>query len=114
MPEILDFAELADFADEPVRTYSSGMFMRLGFSVAMHVNPDVLLLDEIFAVGDEAFQQKCYGRMWDFKPRGRHDRLRLARCERPGALCDRAMLLEHGEVVDQGPSRRSSAPTTGG
>ena len=54
----------------PVRTYSSGMFMRLGFSVAMHVHPDVLLLDEVLAVGDEAFQQKCFGRIWDFKRAG--------------------------------------------
>ena len=54
----------------PVRTYSSGMFMRLGFSVAMHVNPDVLLLDEVLAVGDEAFQQKCFGRIWDYRRAG--------------------------------------------
>ena len=103
LPEILDFAELADFADMPVRTYSSGMFMRLGFSVAMHVNPDVLLLDEILAVGDESFQQKCFGRIWDYRRAGgtivfvSHDATSVER------ICDRAMLLEHGEVVDQGP-----------
>src|SRR5437762_6943038 len=66
LDEIIGFAELEDFADVPVRTYSSGMYMRLGFSVAMHVNPDVLLLDEVLAVGDEAFQQKCFGRIADF------------------------------------------------
>ena len=103
LPEILDFAELADFADMPVRTYSSGMFMRLGFSVAMHVNPNVLLLDEILAVGDESFQQKCFGRVWDYRRAGgtivfvSHDATSVER------ICDRAMLLEHGEVVDQGP-----------
>src|SRR5437762_8387719 len=64
--EILRFAELEAFADVAVRTYSSGMYMRLGFPVAMHVNPDVLLLDEVLAVGDEAFQQKCFGRIADF------------------------------------------------
>ena len=100
--EILDFAEIASFADQPVRTYSSGMFLRLGFSVAMHVNPDVLLLDEVFAVGDEAFSKKCYGRIFDFKRAGRtivfvsHD---LASVE---MLCDRAILLEHGRIEAEG------------
>jgi hypothetical protein len=79
------------------------MFMRLGFSVAMHVNPDVLLLDEILAVGDESFQQKCFGRVWDYRRAGgtivfvSHDATSVER------ICDRAILLEHGEVVDQGP-----------
>jgi ABC-type polysaccharide/polyol phosphate transport system ATPase subunit len=100
--EILDFAEIAEFADQPVRTYSSGMFLRLGFSVAMHVNPDVLLLDEVFAVGDEAFSKKCYGRIFDFKRAGRtivfvsHD---LASVE---MLCDRAILLDQGRVEAEG------------
>src|SRR3954471_9384473 len=67
LDEIISFAELESFADVPVRTYSSGMYMRLGFSVAMHVQPEVLLLDEVLAVGDEAFQQKCYSKIWDFK-----------------------------------------------
>ncbi|MFL6014237.1 MAG: ABC transporter ATP-binding protein, partial [Gaiellaceae bacterium] len=59
--EIVAFAELDDFIDAPVRTYSSGMYMRLGFSIAAHLDADVLLLDEVFAVGDEAFQRKCFG-----------------------------------------------------
>jgi ABC-type polysaccharide/polyol phosphate transport system ATPase subunit len=102
LDEILDFAELADFADMPVRTYSSGMFMRLGFSVAMHVNPDILLLDEVLAVGDESFQQKCFARVWDFRRAGgtivfvSHDASAVER------LCDSAILLEHGQVVAQG------------
>jgi ABC-type polysaccharide/polyol phosphate transport system ATPase subunit len=100
--EILDFSEIAAFADQPVRTYSSGMFLRLGFSVAMHVNPDVLLLDEVFAVGDEAFSKKCYGRIFDFKRAGRtivfvsHD---LSSVE---MLCDRALLLDRGRVESEG------------
>jgi ABC-type polysaccharide/polyol phosphate transport system ATPase subunit len=100
--EILDFAEIAAFADQPVRTYSSGMFLRLGFSVAMHVNPDVLLLDEVFAVGDEAFSKKCFGRIFDFKRAGRtivfvsHD---LASVE---MLCDRALLLDRGRIESEG------------
>jgi hypothetical protein len=102
MDEIIGFAELEDFADVPVKTYSSGMYMRLGFSVAMHVNPDVLLLDEVLAVGDEAFQQKCFGKIWDYRRAGgtivfvSHD---------PGAveqLCERAILLEGGRVRETG------------
>src|SRR5947208_11316593 len=94
LDEIISFAELQAFKDVPVRTYSSGMYMRLGFSVAMHVRPNVLLLDEVLAVGDEAFQQKCFGRIWDFKRAGgtivfvSHDPGTVER------LCERAMLLD--------------------
>jgi ABC-2 type transport system ATP-binding protein len=104
LDEIIGFAELEDFAHVPVRTYSSGMYMRLGFSVAMHVNPDVLLLDEVLAVGDEAFQQKCFGRIGDFKRSGgtivfvSHDASAVER------LCDRAIMLENGRVVEEGSS----------
>ncbi len=71
LEEIIEFAELEDFADVAVKTYSTGMYMRLGFSVAMNVQPDILLLDEVLAVGDEAFQQKCFGKIWDYKARPR-------------------------------------------
>src|SRR5213080_1015536 len=104
LDEILGFAELEDFAHVPVRTYSSGMYMRLGFSVAMHVSPDVLLLDEVLAVGDEAFQQKCFGRIGDFKRAGgtivfvSHDPSAVER------VCDRAMMLEQGRIVEEGPA----------
>src|SRR3954463_3203687 len=104
LDEIISFAELESFADVPVRTYSSGMYMRLGFSVAMHVQPDVLLLDEVLAVGDEAFQQKCYSKIWDFKRGGgtivfvSHDQAAVER------VCDRALLLENGRCVDSGSS----------
>src|SRR5204862_7699175 len=70
LDEIIEFAELEEFADVPVKTYSTGMYMRLGFSVAMNVRPDILLLDEVLAVGVEAFQAKCFGRIWDFKRGG--------------------------------------------
>jgi ABC-type polysaccharide/polyol phosphate transport system ATPase subunit len=102
LAEILAFAELEEFADQPVKTYSSGMYVRLGFSVAMHVQPDVLLLDEVLAVGDEAFQQKCHGRIWEFKRAGgtivfvSHDPNAVER------LCERAMLLERGRVIECG------------
>ena len=102
LEEIIAFAELESFADVPVRTYSSGMYMRLGFSVAMHIQPDVLLLDEVLAVGDEAFQQKCYGKIAEFKEGGgtivfvSHDPVSVER------LCDQAVLLEHGRSVEEG------------
>ena len=99
LDEIIGFAELDAFAYQPIKTYSSGMFMRLGFSVAMHVRPDVLLLDEVLAVGDEKFIQKCLGRIAQFR---RDGGTMLLVTHDPGTvnrLCSRAMLLEHGEVV---------------
>ena len=96
---IIDFAELAEFAHQPVKTFSSGMYARLGFSVAMHVRPDVLLLDEVFAVGDEAFIQKCIGRIAEFRRDGgtmvlvTHDAATVER------MCTRALYLRDGLPV---------------
>jgi lipopolysaccharide transport system ATP-binding protein len=107
MDEIVAFAELEKFIDLPVRTYSSGMFMRLGFSVAAHIQSDVLLLDEVFAVGDESFQRKCFGKIAEFKNRGgtilfvSHDAQAVER------LCDRAVLLRQGEVAFDGETREA-------
>ncbi|MFL5955269.1 MAG: ABC transporter ATP-binding protein [Gaiellaceae bacterium] len=109
MDEIVAFAELEKFIDLPVRTYSSGMFMRLGFSVAAHIQSDVLLLDEVFAVGDEQFQRKCFGKIAEFKNRGgtilfvSHDAQAVER------LCDRAVLLRAGEVAFDGDTRDAIA-----
>jgi ABC-type polysaccharide/polyol phosphate transport system ATPase subunit len=109
MDEIVAFAELEKFIDLPVRTYSSGMFMRLGFSVAAHIQSDVLLLDEVFAVGDESFQRKCFGKIAEFKNRGgtilfvSHDAQAVER------LCDRAVLLRQGEVAFDGETREAIA-----
>jgi ABC-type polysaccharide/polyol phosphate transport system ATPase subunit len=100
--DIVSFAELEEFIDMPVRTYSSGMAMRLAFSISSHVRPDVLLLDEVLAVGDEAFQRKCFGRIFDFRRSGgtlvfvSHDPAAVER------VCDRAVLLVDGRVVDDG------------
>ena len=109
LDEIVAFAELERAIDLPVRTYSSGMYMRLGFSVAAHIQADVLLLDEVFAVGDEDFQRKCFGKINEFKQRGgtilfvSHDAHAVER------LCDRAVLLRQGEVAFDGPAREAIA-----
>ena len=105
MDEIVAFAELERFVDLPVRTYSSGMVMRLGFAVAAHLDVDVLLLDEVFAVGDEEFQRKCFGKIFEFKQRGgtivfvSHDAAAVER------LCGRAVLLREGALAFDGPTR---------
>jgi ABC-type polysaccharide/polyol phosphate transport system ATPase subunit len=105
MDEIVSFAELERFIDVPVRTYSAGMYMRLGFSVAAHLDPDVLLLDEVFAVGDESFQRKCMSKILDLKNRGRT--LLFVSHSAPAVerLCERAILLNAGELVVDGPAR---------
>jgi ABC-type polysaccharide/polyol phosphate transport system ATPase subunit len=109
MDEIVSFAELEQFIDLPVRTYSSGMYMRLGFSVAAHIQSDILLLDEVFAVGDEQFQRKCFGKVAEFKNRGgtivfvSHDAQAVER------LCDRAVLLRQGEVAFDGRTQDAIA-----
>lgn len=107
MNEIVSFAELEEFIDVPVRTYSAGMYMRLGFSVAAHLDPNVLLLDEVFAVGDEAFQRKCMGKILDLKNRGRT--LLFVSHSAPAVerLCERAILLSAGEVVADGAARNA-------
>ena len=100
--EIVSFSGIGDFIDQPVKVYSSGMYIRLGFSVAVHVNPDVLLIDEILAVGDSHFQKKCFQKIFDFRRRGKtillvsHDLTSLER------ICDKAVLLEKGQVVECG------------
>lgn len=102
LDDIVRFAGLEEFIDAPVRTYSSGMYMRLGFSVAAHVDPDILLVDEVLAVGDEGFVRKCLEKMEEFKRRGKtivlagHDLLLMER------WCDSAILLEEGRVSARG------------
>jgi ABC-type polysaccharide/polyol phosphate transport system ATPase subunit len=104
LDEIVAFAGLEEFIDLPVRTYSSGMYMRLGFAIAAHIDADVLLLDEVFAVGDEQFQRKCFGKIFEFKQQGgtivfvSHDASAVER------LCDRAILLRDGRVDFDGPT----------
>jgi ABC-type polysaccharide/polyol phosphate transport system ATPase subunit len=104
--EIVAFAELQDFIDEPVKTYSSGMYMRLGFSVAINVDPDVLLVDEVLAVGDEAFTHKCLEKFADCRRRGRTVLLVTHSLDLVARFCDEALWLDRGVARDQGDPRR--------
>lgn len=101
---ILAFAELGDRIDTPVKFYSSGMFMRLGFSVAVHVDPEVLLVDEVLAVGDIAFQLKCFSRMRELSARGTTIILVSHSMHAIQLLCPRAILVNAGRLVYDGPS----------
>jgi len=104
MDEIIDFAELGDYIDEPVRTYSSGMGLRLGFSVAVAVDPDVLIIDEVFAVGDMYFQKKCVDKIYQFKKRNKTILFCSHSLYDVRQLCDQAIWLDRGEVMAQGDS----------
>ena len=95
---IVAFAELEDFMDNQVKFYSSGMLVRLGFAVAVHVDPEVLLIDEVLAVGDEAFQAKCLDRIRQFQRDGRTIVLVTHALDTVTKICDRAVMLHHGEV----------------
>jgi ABC-type polysaccharide/polyol phosphate transport system ATPase subunit len=99
---IIDFAELGEFIDSPVKQYSSGMFMRLGFAIAVEVDPDILLIDEILSVGDEAFQKKCMERIIDFRRRGKTIIFVSHAMETVKKLCTRAILLHEGCLIADG------------
>jgi lipopolysaccharide transport system ATP-binding protein len=102
LDEIVSFAEIGEYLDQPVRTYSTGMFMRLAFSIATHVDPDILLIDEVLAVGDGAFVLKCYERLMEFRAGGKciilvsHDTASVER------WCDRAIWIEKGRLAAEG------------
>lgn len=95
---IVDFAELGDFIDAPLRTYSSGMWARLGFAVATDVKPDILIVDEVLSVGDESFQRKSAARMQEFRQQGATVLLVSHNMATIEAMCKRAAWLDHGEV----------------
>jgi lipopolysaccharide transport system ATP-binding protein len=106
LDEIIRFAELEEFIDEPVKTYSSGMYLRLGFSVAVHADPDILLIDEILAVGDEGFFQKCYDKLAAFRRRGKTIILVSHELSMVSRWCDTVVWLEDGRVREQGMPQR--------
>lgn len=103
--QILEFAELKDFMETPVKHYSSGMYMRLAFAVAAHLEPDILLVDEVLAVGDLAFQKKCLGKMDEIsKNEGRTVLFVSHNMPAVANLCTRAILLDHGQCIQDGPA----------
>ncbi|MDX1687512.1 MAG: ABC transporter ATP-binding protein [Candidatus Promineifilaceae bacterium] len=101
--DIVDFSELNDFIDVPVKHYSSGMYMRLSFSVAVHVNPDILLIDEILAVGDQGFQEKCTERIYQLQRQGTTIVLVSHHPETVRDLCSHVLWIENGILQDSGP-----------
>jgi ABC-type polysaccharide/polyol phosphate transport system ATPase subunit len=106
---IVDFSEIGEFIDTQVKFFSSGMYVRLAFAIAVHVDPDVLLVDEVLAVGDEPFQAKCMAKIHEFQQEGRtivfvsHSAAQIAE------LCDRVVVLSHGNVVFDGPTEAGIA-----
>ena len=104
--DIVAFAELQDFIDAPVKTYSSGMYMRLGFSVAINVDPEILLVDEVLAVGDESFTHKCLDKFADLKRRGKTVVLVTHMLELVTRFCDEAIWLDQGRIREHGDPKR--------
>src|SRR5262249_19647564 len=104
--EIVDFAELREFIDAPVKTYSSGMYMRLGFAVAIHVDPDVLLVDEVLAVGDEGFTHKCLDKFAEFRRRNKTILLVTHSLNLVERFCDEALWLDAGRAKSHGDPKR--------
>jgi ABC-2 type transport system ATP-binding protein len=100
--DIVEFAEISDFMDNQVKFFSSGMLVRLGFAVAVHVDPEILLVDEVLAVGDEAFQAKCLNRIRGFQQEGRTIVLVSHALDTVRQVCDRAVMLDHGELYAKG------------
>ena len=111
---IVEFAEMGEFMEEPLRTYSNGMKLRLGFSVAVNLDPDILIIDEVLAVGDQAFQTKCIEKIYAIKKRGKtilcvsHSGVTIQQ------LCDRALWLDHGRLVMDGASTKVVPAYEGG
>lgn len=103
LDDIVAFSELGEFIHQPVRTYSSGMLVRLGFSVAIHTSPDILLIDEVLAVGDADFQKKSRERILDLRQHGVSMVLVSHAMETVRAVCDRAVWIEHGRMRASGP-----------
>lgn len=120
--EIVKFAEIEKFLETPIKRYSSGMYMRLAFSVAAHLDPEILLVDEVLAVGDIAFQKKCLGKMENVAQGGRTVIFVSHQLEFLAQLCKRCLLVDHGRIIQDGLSRdviahyvslvRNAAPTS--
>ncbi|MBV9085421.1 MAG: ABC transporter ATP-binding protein [Acidobacteriaceae bacterium] len=109
LASIIDFAEIGDFMDTPVKHYSTGMYLRLAFAVAAHLEPDILLIDEVLAVGDAGFQAKCLERIEQFQRDGKTLVIVTHALPWIFELCDRALLLDHGTLLADGPLTDVSA-----
>lgn len=105
MDDIIDFSGVEEFIDTPVKVYSSGMYVRLGFAIAVKVDPEVLLVDEVIAVGDEQFQRKCFDYLYELRRKGSTIVLVSHGMGQVEELCDQVVWLDHGEVQEIGPSR---------
>ena len=104
--EIVEFAEIGEFINEPLRTYSSGMMMRLAFSVAVSVDPDILIIDEVLGVGDVGFAAKCRERIMQFRHSGKTILCVSHSASMLNDFCERAIWLDHGRLIDDGPIAR--------
>lgn len=104
LPSIIEFSELGSFIDQPVKTYSSGMYMRLAFSVAVNIDPDILVIDEALAVGDGHFQKKCIDRIRDFQEKGKTILFCSHALYYITSICRRTLWLDHGRAMRYGPS----------
>jgi len=103
--DIVDFAELWEFIDQPVKHYSSGMYLRLAFAVAVHTDPEILLIDEILAVGDASFQAKCMAKMHEYREQGRTIIIVTHAMETVSSFCERAVFLKQGQVQKLGEAK---------
>ena len=104
LDEIIDFSGVEQFIDQPVKNYSSGMYVRLGFSIAINVNPDILVVDEVLAVGDAEFQEKCRQKFVDLKKGGKTVILVSHSMETVRDMCDHAAWINHGDLIEVGPA----------
>jgi len=103
---IIEFSEIGDFIDQPLRTFSSGMVLRLAFSVAIHMEPEILLIDEVLAVGDQRFQDKCLDRIRQMRAKGTSLLFVSHAMKAIETFCDKAVWLDHGQVQMQGPAHQ--------
>ena len=110
---IIEFSEVGDFIDQPIRTFSSGMLARLAFSVVVHLDPKILLIDEILAVGDFAFQQKCLDKMQSFKGKGVTTVLVSHALSQVEQICDRVIWIENHTIKACGPPSETIRAYTG-
>jgi ABC-type polysaccharide/polyol phosphate transport system ATPase subunit len=111
---IVEFAGIGSFIDEPLRTYSNGMMMRLAFSIAVHADPDILIIDEVLAVGDQAFQSKCMDKILEFRQQGKTLLFVSHSTGLVQRLCERALWLDRGELVMDGKAAEVAAAYEGG